>query len=663
MKRTKTMASLAGIALLALMLGRPLLAQQSPDNVQGDWTIYSTSIQTGETVVKHIQIAQYGNRITGYFEGPDQSGPIEGEVNGHHIRFSTVTRNVLNFHGQIFGDTMTGEYGLHGKHAAWQATRPSTPVAAVPPATGEVYTSQPELAPPTPPAPAPAPEAQPASYSTTQVSSGPAPASLAASQLDSLVAPIALYPDALVAQVLAASENPQQITYADDWLAQNKNLTSTALAQAVDQQPWDPSVKALTQFPSVLDNLAHNLSWTSSLGQAFANQQADVMAAVQAMRAKAQAAGTLQSTSQITVAQPSPNTIVIQPANPQVVYVPQYNPAVVYGAPVVVPWYVAPPVPVASVGLYFGSGITVGAVFGGGGWGGGFGWGWHAWNVNWGGGWGGGGGSTIIYNNNTYINNHTWNNTNYNGYRPWANGAAGSQNHAYYANNGTFHPNANYHPGTDTHYGPNGAYHPNGYYGPDGGWHPGPVNHAGGATGSENTGSYGANGTYHPVAGYKPGEDTHYGPNGAYHPNGYYGPDGGWHEDKPGTNPANQPNGGNNGNHGLIGGNGGAQNPNAGQNLADARPAGANNGTLGASRTAAPEPTRSNNGQLGQQRNDSNRLGGAQQSRSRWSGDGNANRAESNRGRNSMAGRRAPQRMAREHAPAEHHSGGGGRRR
>ena len=180
-----------------------------------------------------------------------------------------------------------------------------------------------------------------------------------------------------------------------------------ALTQAVDQQSWDPSVKALTQFPSVLDNLAHNLSWTSSLGQAFSYQQSDVMAAVQTMRAKAQAAGTLQSTSQITVTQPSANTIVIQPANPQVVYVPQYNPAVVYGAPVAVPLYVPPAVPVASAGLYFGSGVAVGAVVAGGGWGGG--WGWNAWNVNWGG-WGGGG-STIIYNNNTYINNRTWNNT------------------------------------------------------------------------------------------------------------------------------------------------------------------------------------------------------------------------------------------------------------
>src|SRR6202789_1366562 len=256
-----------------------------------------------------------------------------------------------------------------------------------------------------------------------QPSTNPAPtvAPLTSGQLDSLGAPIALYPDALVAQILAASCYPEEVAFADDWLGQNSNLQGSALTQAIDQQPWDPSVKELTQFRSVLHDLAKNLSWTSSLGQAFSNQQADVMAAVQVMRAKAQAAGTLQSNSQIIVTTPSPNTIVIQPANPQVIYVPQYNPTIVYGAPVVVPYYVAPALPVSvGVGLYFGAPITIGGWFGGGGWGGGFGWGWHSWNVNWGGGWGGGG-STIIYNHTTYINNHTWNNTHYNGYHPWAN--------------------------------------------------------------------------------------------------------------------------------------------------------------------------------------------------------------------------------------------------
>jgi hypothetical protein len=603
MKKMSATLRLAGLVLASLTFCQITFAQQPPDNVQGNWTIYSTRVNGGGVEIKHVQIAQYGNHITGYFEGPVQSGPIEGEVHGHRVRFNTVTPNVLHFSGDIFGDTMSGTYGIRGRHAPWQATRPATSATAVPPASGAAYPAQPELVPPTTqsayeapaqttyqaPTQAPASTYPTASYAAPSTSApatsapaaaqAPAPAPLSSDQLNALVAPIALYPDALVAQVLAAATNPDQIAYADDWLAQNRSLTGQALAQAVDQQSWDPSVKALTQFPSVLDNLAHNLSWTSSLGQAFANQQPDVMAAVQVMRAKAQAAGTLQSNSQITVTQPASSTIVIQPANPQVVYVPQYNPTVVYGAPIVVPYYVPPALPVSvGVGLYFGAPITIAATFGGGGWGGGFGWGWHSWNVNWGGGWGGGGGSTIIYNHTTYINNHTWNNNNYNGYHPWAN-------------------NSGYHPGTDTHYGPNGGYHPNGYYGP----------------------------------------------------NGHF------HHDVPGTGPNSQPNGGHNGDHGLIGGNGGVQHadeatPHAdGSSWGDRGPNGGQNGDHGMI-----------GGNGGVQRPAADDRGG---NYSRMSGDGRANRVESNRGRGSMAGRRPEQHMARTHAPAEHHSGGGGRRR
>jgi uncharacterized protein DUF3300 len=611
---------LAGFVLASLILCKTTLAQQPPDNVQGNWTIYSTRIQDGQIEVKHVQIEQYGNRITGYFQGPNQSGPIQGEVNIHHVRFSTVTRNVLTFMGQIYGDNMSGTYGLHGKHAPWQAQR-NPPIAEAVPTTPAIN-YQPVLVPASTAAvAAPEPQAAPQQVADSAAqsgpagqdssNSGPAPAPLSSDQLDALVAPIALYPDALVAQVLAAATNPDQITYADDWLAQNRNLTGAATGQAVNEQSWDPSVKALTQFSSVLDNLAHNLSWTSSLGQAFANQQADVMAAVQVMRAKAQAAGTLQSNSQITVTQPASSTIVIQPANPQVVYVPQYNPAVVYGAPVVVPMYVAPPLPVASFGLYFGSGITIGATFGGGGWGGGFGWGWHAWNVNW----GGGGGSTIIYNHTTYINNHTWNNTNYNGYHPWAN-------------------NSGYHPGTDTHYGPNGAYHPNGYYGPNGDFHhdvPGTNPHDqpnGGHNGDH--GLIGGNGGVQHASGTQPHADgTSWGDRG--------------------------PNGGNNGDHGIIGGNGGVQHasgtePHAdGSSWGDRGPNGGNNGDHGM--------IGGNGGVQHTATDNSNR------NRSRLSGNGTASRMESNRGRGSMAGRRSQPRVARTHAPAEHRSGGGGRRR
>ena len=614
---TKVNATLgvAGFVLASLILCKMVLAEQPPDNVQGNWTIYSTRIQDGQIEVKHVQIAQYGNRITGYFEGPNQSGPIQGEVHIHHVRFSTVTPNVLTFMGQIYGDNMSGSYGLHGRHAQWQAQRNPPIAEAVP--SAPAYNYQPVLTPAvaTEAAPESQTAAQPvAAFPAQDISdSGPTPSPLSSDQLDAMVAPIALYPDALVAQVLAAATNPDQITYADDWLAQNRNLTGAALGQAVDQQSWDPSVKALTQFSSVLDNLAHNLSWTSSLGQAFANQQSDVMAALQAMRAKAQAAGTLQSNSQITVTQPASTTIVIQPANPQVVYVPQYNPAVVYGAPVVVPMYVAPPLPVPSFGLYFGSGITIGATLGGGGWGGGFGWGWHSWNVNWGGGWGGGGGSTIIFNHNTYINNHTWNNTNYNGYHPWAN-------------------NSGYHPGTDTRYGPNGDYHPNGYYGPDGHFHPDVP-----GTGPHDQPNGGNNGNHGLIGGN----------GGVQHPSGTPHADGSKWGDR-------GPNGGDNGNHGLIGGNGGVQHPSGtphadGSKWGDHGPNGGANGDHGMiGGNGGVQHTAANN---------------RDHNSSRMSGDGRANRIESNRGRGSMAGRRSQPHVARTHAPAEHHSGGGGRRR
>ena len=152
-----------------------------------------------------------------------------------------------------------------------------------------------------------------------------------AEELQSLVAPIALYPDALVAQILSAATFPDQVAIASYWVQQNKTLTGSALATAVDKQTWDPSVKALTQFPSVLNNMAQNLSWTSQLGEDYHNQQAEVMTAIQTLRAKAKAAGNLKSGSQITVVQQSPQVIVIQPTNPQIVYVPQYNPAVIYG--------------------------------------------------------------------------------------------------------------------------------------------------------------------------------------------------------------------------------------------------------------------------------------------------------------------------------------------
>ena len=188
---------------------------------------------------------------------------------------------------------------------------------------------------------------------------------LTPAELQALVAPIALYPDALVAQVLTASSFPDQVAYAENWIQMNPELTGQTLMAAVDAQSWDPSVKALSQFPSVLANMSKNLSWTSSLGEAYSTQAADVMTAVQALRAKAYAAGNLASGSQLSVVQQSPQVIVIQPVNPAVVYVPVYNPAVVYGYPYVVPAYVAPPPPpsaAATAIVAFGVGVAVGAM-------------------------------------------------------------------------------------------------------------------------------------------------------------------------------------------------------------------------------------------------------------------------------------------------------------
>jgi hypothetical protein len=236
--------------------------------------------------------------------------------------------------------------------------------------------------------------------------SQPEYALLTADELDSLVAPIALYPDALVAQVLGASTFPYEVVAATLWIKDNSGLTGEALAKAVDQQSWDPAVKALTQFPSVLDDLSKNLAWTSALGEASATQQQDVMAAVQRMRAKALAAGNLKSGSEIKVEQPAPQTIVIQPANPQIVYVPVYSPTVVYGAPIVVPgyYYRGPSVTVVS----FGGGIVVGASI----YGGCCGWGWSYWGTNW-------HSRTVIYNRNIYVGNSYWRGGYYGGaYRP-----------------------------------------------------------------------------------------------------------------------------------------------------------------------------------------------------------------------------------------------------
>ncbi len=196
-------------------------------------------------------------------------------------------------------------------------------------------------------------------------------------QLDQLVAPIALYPDSLVAQILAASTFPAQVVEADRWVQAHADLKGDALGQAIDQMPWDPSVKALCAFPTVLGNMDKNISWTSSLGDAYYNQQQDVMDAIQRMRRKAQAAGNLKETPQQTV-QNQGDDVVIQPADPDVVYVPAYDPWAVYGYPIA-PWpfwYNYPGIWFGGPYLSFGFGFPIG-------WFGGFGWGWGHWGFDW----------------------------------------------------------------------------------------------------------------------------------------------------------------------------------------------------------------------------------------------------------------------------------------
>jgi hypothetical protein len=241
-----------------------------------------------------------------------------------------------------------------------------------------------------------------------------------ADQLYQLVAPIALFPDNLLAQVLAASTYPDQVSAAYEWMQQNSGLKGQQQMEAVNQQPWDASVKGLTQFSDVLTQLATNLSWTSALGDAYFNVPQSVMNAVQVMRQRAYQAGNLKNSqqqnvtvqnqapgsaapaqassgeAQVTVVQPPAQTIIIQPAQPDVVYVPTYNPTVVYGAPV-------PPAPGYSTGamvatglISFGLGIAVGAAISNNN--SCCGWGYNSWGCGW-------NNSSVTYNRNVYVSN------------------------------------------------------------------------------------------------------------------------------------------------------------------------------------------------------------------------------------------------------------------
>jgi hypothetical protein len=200
-------------------------------------------------------------------------------------------------------------------------------------------------------------------------------------QLESMVAPIALYPDSLLSQVLVASTYPLEVVEAQQWLDQNKALTGAALVDAAKKQNWDPSIQALVPFPDVVKRLNSDIRWTTDLGNAFLAQQTDVMAAVQRLRARAKDAGKLTDTPQqkiTTEDKDGQSAIEIEPADPQVVYVPTYDPGYFWGAPP--PLYPWPGLfyPGIGIGWGWGLGINLGFYFPGccgwGGWGWGFGW-------------------------------------------------------------------------------------------------------------------------------------------------------------------------------------------------------------------------------------------------------------------------------------------------
>jgi uncharacterized membrane protein YgcG len=217
-------------------------------------------------------------------------------------------------------------------------------------------------------------------------------------QLDTLVAPIALYPDPILSQILVAATYPLELVQANQWLQQHSNLKGQDLTTAAQQQTWDPSIQALVALPDVLKRLNQDITWTTSLGNAFLGNQAGVMDSVQRMRQKAQDAGKLKSTPQETVedkTEDGQKTIEIQPANPDVVYVPVYDPAVIWGPPAYYyypAWYYPPPLPGFWWGWDPGCYFSV-SFFGWGGWGG---WGWRPyWHSH-----------TVIVNNVFITHNH-----------------------------------------------------------------------------------------------------------------------------------------------------------------------------------------------------------------------------------------------------------------
>ena len=213
-------------------------------------------------------------------------------------------------------------------------------------------------------------------------------------QLDALVAPIALYPDPLLAQTLVASTYPLEIVQLQQWLGKHAGLKDQALADSVAKQPWDPSIQSMAAVPDVVKRLSDDIQWTTELGNAFLAQQGDVMDAVQRMRKKAADNGALKSNEQQkvdTTVVEQKTVIVVQPTNPEVIYVPVYSPTIVYGPPVYYPYppiYYPPPPPPGAYAVAFTVGVMWGAAM----------WGGSCCYAGW------GHSNTVIINNNNHYN-------------------------------------------------------------------------------------------------------------------------------------------------------------------------------------------------------------------------------------------------------------------
>ncbi len=222
---------------------------------------------------------------------------------------------------------------------------------------------------------------------------------LSQEELDQMLAPIALYPDSVLSQIFMAATYPLEVVQAERWAKQNSNLKGDALADALEQQTWDPSVKSLVNFPEVLTMMSEKLDWTTKLGDAFLSQQEGVLNSVQKLRGKANDQGNLKSTQeqivkveQAPAAATAPTYITIESASPDTVYVPTYDPTAIYGEwwyPSYPPYYYYPPNYVARPGLWFGAGVACGAAWG-------YAWGhcdWHHGDID------------IDMNRNTFVNN------------------------------------------------------------------------------------------------------------------------------------------------------------------------------------------------------------------------------------------------------------------